>query len=397
MRPVVLVMPPAVERAGKVWELVGDSAVVVCADHEQAVLWAENAPAEHRTHAVTGLTRTAALLKEGNVRVLAGAPADLAALVARSALKPQTLDTIVIAWPEGFVSELDTLLAEAPDARRVVLSWNPPALTDFFERHAHRPDIVGNLPLDSDGRPLAPVAAARYTVVAAARRAAAIRETLDLLRAVRPCVWAGGPIDVPSDCDAVLSATLPARDELAALAAAGRGQPIVLALAAQLPYLRSIATLTPLPVPTVADRAQDRTATLRAQIDERLGRGDVDAELAMLAPLFEDHDPALVAAALLALGRQPSAVGHQPAIAADNLGWVKIFVTVGKKDGAGPKDLVGALIKEVGLDKGQIGRIEVKETFSLVEVAPQAAEQTLRRLSAVSIRGRRVAARMDRA
>ncbi len=69
---------------------------------------------------------------------------------------------------------------------------------------------------------------------------------------------------------------------------------------------------------------------------------------------------------------------------------------MGKKDNVGPKDLVGALIKEVGLAKGQLGRIEVKETFSLVEVAPAVAEQAIQRLGGISIRGERVTARVDR-
>jgi len=43
---------------------------------------------------------------------------------------------------------------------------------------------------------------------------------------------------------------------------------------------------------------------------------------------------------------------------------------VGTKDRASAKDLVGALIKEAGLEKGQIGKIDVRERFSLVEVAP---------------------------
>ncbi len=72
------------------------------------------------------------------------------------------------------------------------------------------------------------------------------------------------------------------------------------------------------------------------------------------------------------------------------------FRTVGRKDNVGPKDLVGALIKEIGLEKGQLGRIEVKETFSLVEVTPAVAEQTIQRLGGISIRGRRVTARVDR-
>ncbi len=395
MRHVVLVIPPAVERAGKAWELMGARAVIVCADHEQAMLWADAAPAELRAHAVTGLGRTAALLKDGRVGVLAGSPADLAALVTRSALKLDTLETLVIAWPESFSAELDTLLGEAPEARRVILSWDPHGLTDFIERHARRAEIVGDIPLDSSARPLGSVASARYAVVPAARRAVAVRNVLDAVRSVRPYVWRGGDVTAPAELpDAVVATTLPTREELRLLAAIA--QPLVVALAAQIPYLKSIASLSPFGLPSAADRALDRGAALRAAISARLTQGDVDAELAVLAPLFEEHDPALVAGALLAISRQPSAVSQPSPVASPQSGWAKVFVTVGTKDRASAKDLVGALIKEVGLQKGQIGKIDVRETFSLVEVSPDAAEQAVRRLSGVSIRGRRVSARPDR-
>lgn len=392
MRPVVLVIPPAIERAGKVWELVDSRAVIMCADHEQAVLWADAAPPAFRAHAVTGLTRTAALLKEGRVGLLAGAPSDLAALVARAALKLEAIETVVIAWPESFAAELDTVLAEAPNARRVVLSWNPPALTEFLERHAHRPEIIGDLPLDDVGRPLSPVAAARYAIVRSSRRA--VRDVLDASRALRPYVWTGGPVAAPAENpDAVVAGILPTRDELRLLA--GIGPLAVPVLASQLPYLRSIATLAPVALPSAGDRAQDRTAGLREQIAARLAEGDVDAELAVLAPLFEEHDPAMVAGALLAISRQSSVVSETPT-EAPQAGWVRLFVTVGTKDRASAKDLVGALIKEAGLQKGQIGKIEVRETFSLVDVAPPIVDQAVRRLTGASIRGRRVTARPDR-
>src|SRR5207237_355604 len=276
----------------------------------------DQAPAEYRAHAVTGLTRTAALLKEGRVGLLAGSPTDLAALVARSALKLDTLETVVIAWPESLAGELDPLLAEAVNARRIVLSWNPPALADFLERHARRAEVVGNLPLDPDGKPLGPVGSARFAVVSATRRRAGLRDALDVLRATKPYVWTGGEIAAPT-------------------------------------------------------------------------------------PLFEEHDPALVAAALLASTRQPSAVSIQSRDAEIGTGgnegaWMKIFVTVGTKDRASAKDLVGALIKEAGLQKGQIGKIEVRESFSLVEIAPPSVDQAVRRLSGVAIRGRRVTARPGR-
>ncbi|HWC75342.1 MAG TPA: DbpA RNA binding domain-containing protein [Gemmatimonadales bacterium] len=396
-RHTVIVLPPAVERVGKSWELIDSRALVVCADSEQAAVWADTAPPEYRAHPVTGLTRTAALLKDGRIGLLAGSPADLAALVARSALKLDTIETIVLAWPESFAGELDALLAEAPNARRVILSWNPPALAEFLERHARRAEIIGDLPLDPDGKPLGPIGTARYLVVPAARRAAGVREVLDALRATRPYVWPGGAITPPSaDVDVVVAAALPTRAEMQALIAIA-AQPVVLVLAAQLPYLRSIAALTAVPLSVAADRAGDRGAALRRRVAERLASGDVDAELALLAPLFEDHDPALVAGALLAIGRQPAAgTGVEAPVEPQQPGWVKLFVTAGAKDRASAKDLVGALIKEAGLQKGQIGKIDVRETFSLVEVAPQIAEQAARRLTGVSIRGRRVHARPDR-
>ena len=397
MRHVVLVIPPAVERAGKAWELMDPRAVIVCADHEQAVLWADAAPAELRAHAITGLGRTAALLKEGRVGVLAGSPADLGALVTRSALKLDTLETLVIAWPESFSAELDTLLGEAPEARRVILSWDPHNLADFIERHARRAEIVGDIPLDSVGKPLGPVASARYAVVPAARRAVAVRDVLDAVRSVRLYVWKGGDVTPPAEPpDAVIATTLPTREELRLLAAIA--QPLVVALASQVPYLKAIASLSPLALPSRADRAQDRNAALRAAISARLTQGDVDAELAVLAPLFEEHDPAMVAGALLALQRDARSEMRDatPETPQTHTGWVKLFVTVGTKDRASAKDLVGALIKEAGLEKGQIGKIDVRETFSLVDIAAPAVDQAVRRLTGVSIRGRRVAARPDR-
>ncbi len=396
-RHLVLVTPPDVGRVGAtLWDSVGPKSVVVCADHEQAAEWAAAAPAEYRAHAVTGLTRSTALLKEGRVGLLAGAAAELTALVARSALKLDAVNTIVIAWPETFSESLDALLAEAPAARRIVLSWNPPALGDFLERHARRAEIVGALPFDADGKPLSPVCSARYAVVSTARRDAAVREALDALRARRAYVWDGGPLTPPEGgADAVICAALPTRQELTALAVVG--QPVLLVAASQLAYVRSIAALTPLSLGPAADRAQDRNAVLRERISERLARGEVDAELALLQPLFERWDPAEVAAALLALSRQPSAVSEDDAaVTAAPDQWVKIFVNVGKKDRAGPKDLVGALIKEVGLEKAQIGRIDLRESFALVEVAPAAAETVVRRLTGVTIKGKRVAAKVDR-
>src|SRR5213079_2321314 len=135
---------------------------------------------------------------------------------------------------------------------------------------------------------------------------------------------------------------------------------------------------------------------LRAQVAAVLEAGAVDAELALLDPLFDHFDPAEVAAALLALRRETGNEKRETGPPEPAAAWVRVFVNVGRKDRAAAKDLVGALIREVGLQKGQIGKIYVRDSFSLVEVSPDAAEQAVRRLTGISIRGRRVSARPDR-
>ena len=399
-RPVVLVCPPAPERAQPLWELLGPTVLIVCADDAAAAEWPAVAPGGLRVHAVTGLARSARRLKEHPPQVLAGAVKDLAALVQRAALKVDQVASLVVAWPEALVAgeqaaALDTLLGEAREARRLVLSWNPALLGDFLERHARRPLVVGTLPVNESGAPFPAVGRVRYCVVPPARRPAVVRDVVDALDAREPVIWHGGPIPAPAARpDAVICTALPSRDELAALVRLG--EPVVFIGAAQLPYLRSLATLTPFALPGAADRARDRAEELRERVARVLEHG-VDAELALLDPLFERFDPAEVAAALLALQRD-AGCGMRDAVAAapDADARVKVFVGVGKKDRASAKDLVGALIREAGVAKEDIGRIDVRETFSLVEVAPGAADRAVRGLTGTTIRGRRVIARLAR-
>jgi DbpA-like RNA binding protein len=408
-RPLVLVRPPAAERAADLWDLVaspeagvGPRVLIICADDASAGEWAAAAPPGRRVHAVTGLTRATRAFQDGPVDVVAGAVADLAALLERAALKLDRVATVVVAWPEALVAHaaaaaLDTLLAEARNARRIVLSWNPAALRDFLERHAPRALVEGAPPQDESGRPLAAAGPARYAVIASSGRAAAVRDATDALSASHPFVWAGGATEPPLPTpDAVLCTTVPTRDEFAALARLA--EPILLVTAAQLPYVRSLAApLTVLRLSPAPERARDRATALHQQVGERIAAGDLDAELLLLEPLFERFDPAEVAAALLAIGRERArGSGERPVPEPTGAARVRLFVNVGKKDRAAAKDLVGALIREAGVAKGDIGRIEVRETFSLVEVTPGAAEQAARGLTGVTIRGRRVLARLDR-
>src|SRR3989442_1132192 len=215
-------------------------------------------------------------------------------------------------------------------APRMVLGGTPAVLTDFLERHARRALMVGTPPVGESGAPLGPIGPARYAVVPQARRPAAVRELLDALDPQRPFVWDGGPLDAHPAADrpdAVLCTRLPTREQFATLARLG--EPALFVTAAQLPYLRSLAApLTPLELPSAADRARDRTEALREQVARRLREGGGGAGLAVLGPRFERFDPAQAAAALLAIGRQPLPPPPTQALPTPAASGIKLFVNL---------------------------------------------------------------------
>jgi ATP-dependent RNA helicase DeaD len=59
-------------------------------------------------------------------------------------------------------------------------------------------------------------------------------------------------------------------------------------------------------------------------------------------------------------------------------------------------DLVGALVNEAGLPRNAIGRIDLRDGFTLIEIRADEAERAQRGLTGISLRGKRVSARPER-
>jgi ATP-dependent RNA helicase DeaD len=74
----------------------------------------------------------------------------------------------------------------------------------------------------------------------------------------------------------------------------------------------------------------------------------------------------------------------------------KIYVSVGKKDGVTANDLVAVLTKELRVQRAKIGRIELREAYSLIEIPAQDAEKVAAGLNGVTVRRKRITARVDR-
>jgi ATP-dependent RNA helicase DeaD len=150
-------------------------------------------------------------------------------------------------------------------------------------------------------------------------------------------------------------------------------------------------------LPNAADSVADAGATHRATIAALLESGSLDGGLLALAPLFDRHDPATVAAALYQLWLEQPAPQAPAALPAGlEAATARLWLSVGKKDGAGPNDFVAMLTKDVGMERGKIGKVEVRELYSLVEVPAMEAESLVGKITGQSVRRRRITARIDR-
>jgi len=207
----------------------------------------------------------------------------------------------------------------------------------------------------------------------------------------------------------------------------------------ELPQLRILARRAGWAVREVSEpppaTARDSIARAREAIRRRIEGFDDAAELLVLEPLLDEHGAASVAAALGALLRErqgPTPAEDEAAAGAAGYGssaaeprgaaapsrdarerprgrpgtgarepgtrssWYRIYINAGSRDGVGPNDIVGAITGETGAVGAQIGQIDVRSSYTLVDVDSQVAEQVMSGLSGASIKGREVVARPDR-
>jgi ATP-dependent RNA helicase DeaD len=139
-------------------------------------------------------------------------------------------------------------------------------------------------------------------------------------------------------------------------------------------------------------------ARRRAVIERATREGPLDEGLLALGPVFDQFDPAAVAAALYQLWtRLPRPALNKQIEASTAAGpRTRLWVGAGKKDDLAVGDLVGLLINDLRMDRSAIGKIEMRDTFSLVEVPTPEAERIAQALSGRTLRRRRLVARVDR-
>jgi len=425
---------PALERLDAAGD--GTQVLVLTPDTETAVEIAD-AVARQSAHPavralpVTSVRRAARLLAAHPATVIAGPPALIIELIRSATLKLHTLRALVLAWVDvladlGETGALEAVLAEVPRdmPRAVVAAQMTPAVETVVERYAWR----ARRAVEADAS-TGEAVDLRYVLVAAGSRAAALSELLDDLDPERAVLYAASDAgaaalerfarargfhgddaglvvsrgEAARQADVVILADLPAtRDALRAVASGGAV--IALITPRQLPALRLLAgtgTVRPYRLPDAAARARTRERRVRDELRAVLQASVPARELLALEPLLEEYDGAEIAAAALRLlerEREQRGPAHAPVVGdvAAAPATRRVFVNAGTRDQVTASDLVGAIANEAAVPGDRIGRIELREGHSIVEVSADLAEQVVARLTGVTVRGRRLLARMDR-
>jgi ATP-dependent RNA helicase DeaD len=371
-----------------------------------------------RVELARGETRAAKHLQGGTIDLLIASPRVIAPLAARGTLKGERVGAIVLAGPERWLDAelLVSLMPDIPqDRQRIVLASAPERAADLVERYARKALVLG-APADVPAHMLGPV---RTVAVGWQQRVTAVGEVLELLDPQSLTVWTADRTR-----HAAIAATLPgARDSIQIVTGDApqaeiviafdppdpprlgqllqAGQVVLLVPPGSEPYVERIASpRRPLRLAGPLEAAVDSVARRRGAIARRIDGGRLEQALLTLAPLFDRHDATAVAAAVYDLWVEAASVTAAPPVApvipdAQPV-TTKVFVGVGKIDGATPNDLVAVLTKEVRVAREKIGRIELRDAYSLVELPAQEAERIASALNGVTIRRKRVVARIDR-
>ena len=207
---------------------------------------------------------------------------------------------------------------------------------------------------------------------------------------------------------ATVSCGVPPGAESARSRHCGAGGPAwALPAVRELGHLRQVASEAGLKLkrvrPDRPQRVSGRLDELADRLHEAARAPEATPYYLLVESLLERFTAAEVAAAALLLldrnsgGKPAAGRGGSAAAAAVPESWVRLFVSAGQRDELGPGDILGAITSESGIDGKRVGRIDVRESHSLVEVYQSDAKKVIGALNGTTLGGRSLRVDYDRA
>ncbi len=181
--------------------------------------------------------------------------------------------------------------------------------------------------------------------------------------------------------------------------------------------LRSIIRYTksdikPYPIPKISDIEAIKRENYLEQVKERIEAG-IDRKFIDVVESFTDetYSPMEVAAALLQMElevedmREIDSVdnNHSYVIKGEKTkerkssrakgirsGMARLHINVGKNQGVRPRDIVGAIANEAGIEGKKIGSVDIFDSFTFVEIPEQQAKKVVDRMNDRMIKGKKI-------
>ena len=379
--------------------------------------------------AATSVPRTARLLRLLPSQVVVGTPATILELVRGSALKLETVKAVSFAWADAILTDsaaediIGTLLADVPKeaARTIATTELTPGVESLIERYARRARRV-SAAATIDTTPIA----LEYFTTSDTGRLVALRRILDAIDPENAAIFVreedagkavsdllrslgySGP-DAPVHVShgggsphTVILFDLPAsREELTEAMGASAKRVIAQIQPRQLSSLRALAAggrVRPITLPDAGLRTRNRDEMIRAELHSVLERGAVGRTLLAIEPLLDEYDGVEIAAAAMELLEQERARPRTPATTqepAPRDGMVRLFFSVGARDGLRTGDVLSGIDNDAGVQGTEVGKIDIRDSHTIVEVSPASAATIVEKLSGKTMSGRRVIVRPD--
>jgi len=149
-------------------------------------------------------------------------------------------------------------------------------------------------------------------------------------------------------------------------------------------------------IPSIRDVQEIKTTNFLEKIKRIINNEKLDKEVHMVEKMMaEDYSSVETAAALLRIVMEKS--GNNQQASAEEFGdtgagpgQVRFFINIGRKDRAKARDIIKAIADRTGLSSSSIGKIDVFDKFSFVEVPQASASEVISLMRGAKIKGRSV-------
>ena len=143
-------------------------------------------------------------------------------------------------------------------------------------------------------------------------------------------------------------------------------------------------------LPSQEDVVKAREKNIFRDISQIIEEGSHSGYLRAVKELSDTHQPADVAAAALfaAFGELQERPVAEPQY--ENRGNVRLFMTVGRKDQINAADIVKSIASEAKIPFHKIGKIDVYDKFTFVEIPAEFSDKVIRSVNDMVMKGKRV-------